>query len=298
MNRNRSAWFRRAGFPRNPDISPPVVWCRFSPGPEGPSGRDGRDDRAGRAAEDETVRGPLLSLDHYDLAGSLEQDGRRMRMKTTLEITARTDPLTAATFTLNPDFDVYRVDYAGGDGALFTRQGTWLTVPFRHPVPRDSTTTLTFWYEGDVFRDGGRYIRPVVQPAVASRSFQRGSVHFRFGTALSGKADRGDGRRPRGQPCGGRCARHTLAADAARVLAGHDGLRKPYPHGLRGWHRRDPQRGRRPARRPNRTRRGSSRTSVPRWTSSAASSVPTPTRSSTSCKCRTTTPSEGPCRRC
>lgn len=143
---------QKSGFPRNPDISPPVVWCRFSPGPEGPSGRDGRADLA---AEDETVRGPLLSLDHYDIAGSLEDDGRRMCMKTTLEITARADPLTAATFTLNPDFDVYRVDYATGDGALFTRQGTWLTVPFRHPMSRDSTTTLTLWYEGDVFRDGG-----------------------------------------------------------------------------------------------------------------------------------------------
>lgn len=137
---------QKSGFPRNPDISPPVVWCRFSPGPEGLSGR---------AAEDETVRGPLLSLNHYDIAGSLEHDGRRIRMKTTLEITARADPLTAATFTLNPDLDVYRVDYAGGDGALFTRQGTWLTVPFRQPVTGDSTTTLTLWYEGDVFRDRG-----------------------------------------------------------------------------------------------------------------------------------------------
>ncbi len=143
---------QKSGFPRNPEISPPVVWCRFSPGPEGPSGRA---DRAGRAAEDETVRGPLLSLDHYDLTGSLEQDGRRMRMKTTLEITARAAPLTAATFTLNPDLDVYRVDYAGGDGALFTRQGTWLTVPFRRPVPGDSTSTLTLWYEGDVFQHRG-----------------------------------------------------------------------------------------------------------------------------------------------
>ncbi|MDD9948064.1 MAG: M1 family aminopeptidase [candidate division Zixibacteria bacterium] len=143
---------QKSGFPRNPDISPPVVWCRFSPGPEGHSDRA---DRANRAAEDETVRGPLLSLDHYDIAGSLEQGGRRLHMKTTVEITARADPLTAATFTLNPDLDVYRVDYAGGDGALFTRQGTWLTVPFRQPVPRDSTTTLTLRYEGDVFRDGG-----------------------------------------------------------------------------------------------------------------------------------------------
>ena len=143
---------RKSGFPRNPDISPPVVWCRFSPDPEEPSGRA---DRAGRAAEDETVRDPLLSLDHYDIAGSLENGGRRMRMKTTLEITARADPLTAATFTLNPVLDVYRVDYAGGEGALFTRQGTWLTVPFRQPVPGDSTTTLTLWYEGDVFREGG-----------------------------------------------------------------------------------------------------------------------------------------------
>ncbi len=140
---------QKSGFPRNPDISPPVVWCRFSPDPEEPSGRDGR------AAGDETVRGPLLSLDHYDIAGSLERGGRRIRMKTTLEITARADPLTAATFTLNPDLDVYRVDDAGGDGALFTRQGAWLTVPFRQPAPRDSTTTLTLWYEGDVFRDGG-----------------------------------------------------------------------------------------------------------------------------------------------
>lgn len=134
---------QKSGFPRNPDISPPVVWCRFSAEP------------AGSAAKDETVRGPLLSLDHYDIAGSLEHGGRRMRLKTTVEITARVDSLTAATFTLNPEFDVYRADYASGDGALFTRQGTWLTVPFRQPVPRDSTTTLTLWYEGDVFRGGG-----------------------------------------------------------------------------------------------------------------------------------------------
>ncbi|MCY3555733.1 MAG: M1 family aminopeptidase [Gemmatimonadetes bacterium] len=143
---------QKSGFPRNPDISPPVVWCRFSPGPEGPSGRTVR---AGRASEEETVRGPLLSLDHYDIVGSLERGGRRMHMKTTLEITARSDPLTAATFTLNPDLEVYRVDDAGGDGALFTRQGAWLTVPFQRSVPRDNTTTLTLWYEGDVFRNGG-----------------------------------------------------------------------------------------------------------------------------------------------
>lgn len=136
---------QKSGFPRNPDISPPVVWCRFLPGPEEPSGR---------AEEEETVRGPLLSLDHYDIAGSLEHGGRRLHMQTTLEITARADPLTAATFTLNPDLEVYRVDDAGGDGTLFTRQGTWLTVPFRQPVARDSATTLTLWYEGDVFRGG------------------------------------------------------------------------------------------------------------------------------------------------
>lgn len=147
---------QKSGFPRNPEISPPVVWCRFSPGPEEPFGRAG-ESPSGRAAEDEAVRGPLLSLDHYDIAGSLEHGGRRMRMKTTLEITSLADPLTAATFTLNPDLEVYRVDYVGGDGALFTRQGTWLTVPFRQPVPRDSTTTLNLWYEGDVFRGGGGF---------------------------------------------------------------------------------------------------------------------------------------------
>ena len=147
---------QKSGFPRNPDISPPVVWCRFSPEPEGPSGRAAEDETV-PAAEDEKVRGPLLSLDHYDIVGSLEHGGRRMRMKTILEITARADPLTAATFTLNPELDVYRVDYAGGDGALFTRQGTWLTVPFLQPVPGDSTTTLTLWYEGDVFRGGGDF---------------------------------------------------------------------------------------------------------------------------------------------
>ncbi|MXY48200.1 MAG: M1 family metallopeptidase [Gemmatimonadetes bacterium] len=143
---------QKSGFPRNPDISPPVVWCRFAPGPPGPEGPEGN---SGRDAQDETVRGPLLSLDHYDIAGSLERGGMRLRMKTTVEITARADPLTAATFTLNPDLDVYRVEYDGGDDALFTRQGTWLTVPFRRPVPGDSTTTLTLWYEGDVFRDRG-----------------------------------------------------------------------------------------------------------------------------------------------
>lgn len=145
---------QKSGFPRNPDISPPVVWCRFSPEPEELSGR-AENGSSGRAEEDETPQRPLLSLDHYDIAGSLERGGRRLHMKTTLEITARADRLTAATFTLNPDLDVYRVDYAGGDGALFTRQGTWLTVPFRQPVPKDSTTTLTLWYEGDVFRGGG-----------------------------------------------------------------------------------------------------------------------------------------------
>lgn len=139
---------QKSGFPRNPDISPPVVWCRFPPEPEEPSGR---------TAEEKMVRGPLLSLGHYEIAGSLERGGRRLHIKTTLEITARADPLTAATFTLNPDLDVYRVDDATGDGALFTRQGTWITVPFLQPVPEDSTTTLTLWYEGDVFRDGGGF---------------------------------------------------------------------------------------------------------------------------------------------
>ena len=134
---------QKSGFPRNPDISPPVIWCRFAPGPDNGSGKD------------ESFRGPLMSLDHYDVSGSLENGGRRMRMKTTVEITAIADPLTAATFTLNPEFDVIRVDNAGGEGALFTRQGTWLTVPFRRPVPRDRSTTLTLWYEGELFRGGG-----------------------------------------------------------------------------------------------------------------------------------------------
>lgn len=133
---------QKSGFPRNPDISPPVVWCRFAPGPDDPDGKDG------------TFHGPLMSLDHYDISGSLENGGRRMRMKTTVEITAMADPLTAATFTLNPEFDVIRVDNAGGEGALFTRQGTWLTVPFRQPVPRDRSTALTLWYEGEIFRGG------------------------------------------------------------------------------------------------------------------------------------------------
>ena len=134
---------QKSGFPRNPDISPPVVWCRFAPGPDDPDGKDG------------TFHGPLMSLDHYDISGALENGGRRMRMKTTVEITAIADPLTAATFTLNPEFDIIRVDNAGGEGALFTRQGTWLTVPFRRPVPRDRSTTLTLWYEGEIFRGGG-----------------------------------------------------------------------------------------------------------------------------------------------
>ena len=134
---------QKSGFPRNPDISPPVVWCRFSQDTEDPAGMD------------ESVRGPLMSLDRYDVSGTLENAGGRMRMKTAVEITARADPLTAATFTLNPEFDVFRVDYAGGAGALFTRQGTWLTVPFLQSVPRDSSTTLTLWYEGEIFRDRG-----------------------------------------------------------------------------------------------------------------------------------------------
>ena len=147
---------QKSGFPRNPDISPPVVWCRFSPEPEGPSGRVA-EGPSGRVAEDETPQRPLLSVDHYGVAGTLERNGKRMRVKTTLDITARADTLTAATFTLNPAFDVLRVDYADGRGALFTRQGAYRTVPFLHPVPRDSATTLTLWYEGDVFRRGGDF---------------------------------------------------------------------------------------------------------------------------------------------
>lgn len=134
---------QKSGFPRNPVISPPVVWCRFAQEP------------VERAKKNGMTPGPLLSLDHYDIAGSMEDDGRRVRMKTTLEITARADPLTAATFSLNPEFEAFRVDDAIGDGALFTRQGTYITVPFRRPLQKDSTTTLTFWYDGDVFRDGG-----------------------------------------------------------------------------------------------------------------------------------------------
>lgn len=134
---------QKSGFPRNPHISPPVVWCRFGV------------DRTDATGKDEKVRGPLLSVDHYGISGTLEKNGKRMRLKTILDITARADTLTAATFTLNPAFDVFRVDYADGRGALFTRQGTYRTIPFLQPVPRDSTTTLTLWYEGDVFRDGG-----------------------------------------------------------------------------------------------------------------------------------------------
>jgi len=134
---------QKSGFPRNPVISPPVVWCRFGT------------DRTGDSRKDERISGPLLSVDHYGIEGTLEKNGRRMRMKTTLDITARADTLTAATFTLNPAFDVTRVAYADGRGALFTRQGTYRTIPFLRPVPRDSSTTLTLWYEGEVFRGGG-----------------------------------------------------------------------------------------------------------------------------------------------
>ncbi len=134
---------QKSGFPRNPEISPPVVWCRFGV------------DRTDTTGEDGKVRGPMLSLDHYGIVGTLEENGKRMRLKTTLDITARADTLNAATFTLNPAFDLVRVDYADGGGALFTRQGTYRTIPFLQPVPRDSTTTLTLWYEGEVFRDGG-----------------------------------------------------------------------------------------------------------------------------------------------
>ena len=142
---------QKSGFPRNPDISPPVVWCRF-----GTDRADRtRQDQTDATGKDEKVRGTLLSLDHYGIAGTLEKNGKRMRLKTTLDITARADTLTAATFTLNPAFDVLRVEYADGRGALFTRQGTYRTIPFLQPVPRDSTTTLTLWYEGDVFRGGG-----------------------------------------------------------------------------------------------------------------------------------------------
>lgn len=142
---------QKSGFPRNPDISPPVVWCRFG------TDRTGRprQERADTTGKDEKVRGPLLSVDHYGIIGTLEKNRKRMRMKTTLDITARADTLTAATFTLNPAFDVVRVDYADGRGALFTRQGTYRTIPFLQPVPRDSTTTLTLWYEGEIFRNGG-----------------------------------------------------------------------------------------------------------------------------------------------
>ena len=136
---------QKSGFPRNPDISPPVVWCRFGA------------DQKGHTRKDEEIRGPLLSVDHYGIVGTLEHNGKHMKLKTTLEITARADTLTAATFTLNPAFDVLRVDYADGRGALFTRQGAYRTIPFLHPVPRDSTTTLTLWYEGDVFRGGGDF---------------------------------------------------------------------------------------------------------------------------------------------
>ena len=134
---------QKSGFPRNPQISPPVVWCRFGT------------DRTDQARKDEMVRGPLLSLDHYGIAGTLAHNRKRMKLKTALDITARADTLTAATFTLNPAFDVLRVDYADGRGALFTRQGSYLTIPFLRPIPRDRATTLTLWYEGDVFRDGG-----------------------------------------------------------------------------------------------------------------------------------------------
>lgn len=134
---------QKSSFPRNPDISPPLVWCRFGVDRTDTTGADGK------------VRGPALSVDHYGIAGTLDENRKRMRLKTTLDITARADTLAAATFTLNPAFDLVRVDYADGRGALFTRQGTYRTIPFLQPVPRDNTTKLTLWYEGEVFRDVG-----------------------------------------------------------------------------------------------------------------------------------------------
>ena len=131
---------QKSGFPRNPDISPPVTWCRFP------------DEQPLRNARDGVVGGPLLSTKHYGIQGALAKNGKRLRLRTTVDIVARADTLTAATFTLNPDMDVYRVDYADGRGALVTRQGTYLTIPFLRPVPKDTTTTLTLWYEGAVFQ--------------------------------------------------------------------------------------------------------------------------------------------------
>ena len=137
---------QKSGFPRNPDISPPVTWCRFP------------DEQPRRNARDGVVRGPLLSVKHYGVQGALDRNGKRLRLRTTVDLVAKADTLVAATFTLNPELNVYRVEYADGQGALFTRQGTYLTIPFLRPVPKDTTTTLTLWYEGDVFqRSGGAF---------------------------------------------------------------------------------------------------------------------------------------------
>ncbi len=135
---------QKSGFPRNPRISPPVVWCQFE-----------TDQPAYAGPDDAMAWGVPLTVNHYGVAGALEKNGKRMRLKATVDITASADTLTAATFALNAAFDLFRVDYADGQGALFTRQGAYRTIPFLHPVPKGSSTALTLWYEGEVFRDGG-----------------------------------------------------------------------------------------------------------------------------------------------
>lgn len=134
---------QKSGFPRNFNLKPPVLWCHF-PG----SQVQAADDKAADVASSTA----LLNIQSYLIQGTLDDDKEHLGFKTVVNLTAMEDSVSTLTFMLNPDFDIRRVTYADGEGALLIKQGSFISIPLLDPLRKDQRTKLTFWYEGDIVR--------------------------------------------------------------------------------------------------------------------------------------------------
>jgi hypothetical protein len=134
---------QKSGFPRNFNLKSPVLWCHF-PGTQ--------IQRADSLTGEEPSSAALLNIQSYIIQGILEDNKEHLRLKTIINVTAMEDSVSTLTFMLNPDFDIRRVTYQGGEGALLIKQGSFISIPLLNPLRKDQRTKLTFWYEGDIIR--------------------------------------------------------------------------------------------------------------------------------------------------
>ena len=134
---------QKSGFPRNFNLKAPILWCHFPGTQKQPA------DSVAAKAPSSTA---LLNIHSYLIQGILADNKKHLKLKTVINVTAREDSVWTLTFMLNPDFDIRRVTYADGEGALLIKQGSFISVPLLEPLRKDQSTRLTFWYEGDMVR--------------------------------------------------------------------------------------------------------------------------------------------------